>query len=219
MFATFFSACNAEDTLVPGTSGEVSQVFRDTINSSISQMPPDLQRWLAEKGVDVVAGKYLTDIRPDLKGLTPRGYPQGSTWDMSEGLHHRGKVYLPEFKRYSGHFAKGETVERVQLTRVREVLHHEMGHAIDFFEGFTQSENFVETYEREKQALLSRNTPGNASCLAYFLQNGEAGRKEAFAELFSSLFNPQPSPEAQMLKIYFPETFAIVREDISKLGN
>src|SRR5205085_2632555 len=106
----------AENQFKPSLSDDLSPAFTKTVTGAISQLPAPLQGWLSEKNVELISGPYLTQIRPDLKGLTPRGYPQGSTWDMSEGLHDRGKVYLPEFKRFEG--GAQPHVERIEMGRV-----------------------------------------------------------------------------------------------------
>lgn len=214
----FLANSRAENQFKPHLSDDLSPAFTKTVDVSISQFPAQLQCWLAEKDVELISGPYLTQIRPDLKGLTPRGYPQGSTWDMSEGLHDRGKVYLPEFKRFES--GSQPRIERIEMARVAQVLHHEIGHAIDFHQGFSQTPTFVNTFEREKAALLAnRPNVNNFDTLAYFLSPSVGGRKEAFAELFSAIYNPDPSPEARMMIQYFPESYALVRDMVSKLGD
>jgi len=204
----------AEDIRFETTlSEELSPEFVKTVDRTLSQLPPPLQKWLADRHVELIAGRFLTQIRPDLKGLTPRGYPQGSTWDMSEGLHDRGTVYLPEFKRYGG-----GALEKIDGCRVSQVLHHEVGHALDYHVKLSQSVAFVTSFEREKAALLAgRPGENNLESLDYFLSPSIGGRKEAFAELFSAIHNPEPSPEARLMTLYFPDTYALVREMVSKL--
>ena len=214
----FVADSSAENRFKPTFSSNLSPAFTKTIDVSIGQFPGGLQNWLSEKDVEMILGPYMTQIRPDLKGLTPRGYPQGSTWDMSEGLHDRGKVYLPEFKRFEDEAAQPR-IERIDMARVSQVLHHEIGHAIDFQQGFSQTGVFENTFGREKAALLAnRPSVNNLECLAYFLTPSIGGRKEAFAELFSAIYNPDPSPEARLLVQSFPETYALVREMVSKLS-
>ena len=210
---------SAENQLKPQFSDDLSPTFTKTIDRSIGYFPRELQSWFSKKDVELISGPCLTQIRPDLKGLTPRGYPQGSTWDMSEGLHDRGTVYLPEFKRFENG-AGNPRLERIDMARVSQVLHHEIGHAIDFHQGFSQASVFVNTFEREKAALLAdRPNTNHLESLAYFLTPSIGGRKEAFAELFSAIYNPDPSPEAKLMVRHFPETYALVREMVSKLAD
>jgi hypothetical protein len=214
--ALLFAGCPlhaADNKFNPKLSEEISPEFSQTVQTTIGQLPKPLQEWMVGHEVELIAGKFLTQIRPDLKGLTPRGYPQGSTWDMSEGLHDRGAVYLPEYKRYGG-----GSVERIEMCRVSQVLHHEVGHAIDYHEKFSQSVAFVTSFEREKSSLLAeRPSMDNVDSLAYFLTPSVGGRKEAFAELFSAIHNPNPSPEARLMIQHFPDTYALVRDMVSKL--
>jgi len=214
----FTGVSGAENTFKPRLSDDLSPAFTKTVQGSIETFPACLQCWLSDKEVELISGAFLTQIRPDLKGLTPRGYPQGSTWDMSEGLHDRGKVYLPEFKRFEGGSGPAR-IERIEMVRVSQVLHHEIGHAIDYHQGFSQSTAFVTSFEREKAALLANRPESNhLESLAYFLSPSIGGRKEAFAELFSAMYNPDPSPESRLMVQHFPETYALVREMVSKLG-
>lgn len=208
----------AENSFKPNLANDLSPSFKTTVDQSVALFPKGLQNWLSDKDVELISGPFLTQIRPDLKGLTPRGYPQGSTWDMSEGLHDRGKVYLPEFKRFEGGSQPRTT--RIEMERVSQVLHHEIGHAIDFHQSFSQSAVFVNTFEREKAALLAdRPSVNKLDALSYFLTPSIGGRKEAFAELFSALYNPNPSPEARLMVQHFPESFALVQDMVSRLGD
>ena len=45
--------------LDPIVLGDISPQFEDTLNHSISELPPGIQGWLGERGVRIVAGKFF----------------------------------------------------------------------------------------------------------------------------------------------------------------
>ncbi|GLY78573.1 anthrax toxin lethal factor-related metalloendopeptidase [Actinoallomurus iriomotensis] len=111
-----------------------------------------------EGGIDIVDGP-VTDVMPELRGQTPRGWPAGSTWAQVPGL------LDTETRRLviSGH-------DRPRLSAL-----HEFGHAVDFAGGlWSGSKEFTDLYDR-----LGALSP-------YRAQPGVAGRQETFADAFAA---------------------------------
>jgi hypothetical protein len=117
--------------------------------------------WMAghpQGGIDIVDGP-VTDVMPELRGVRPRGWPEGLTWDNARGLMD------PTTRRV----IVGKGARR--LTTV-----HEFGHAVNEADGafLSDSAEFRRVYDR-----LTGMNP-------YFSQPGSAGREETFASGFSA---------------------------------
>ncbi|RJO78415.1 hypothetical protein D5S18_05855 [Nocardia panacis] len=108
-----------------------------------------------EGGIDIIDGT-VTDILTDLRGVTPRGWPPGSTWDDVPGLHdpstHRVIIGVGPHGNVS-------------------LAVHETGHAFDDAIGnASESVEFRQLYDK-----MDITKP-------YYAQPGNAGRQETFAE-------------------------------------
>jgi hypothetical protein len=111
-------------------------------------------------GIDIVDGP-VTDVMTELRGVTPRGWPDGTTWDNVPGLHDpsTNRVIL------GGQGAHGSGSLAV----------HETGHALDHAMGdASDSVEFRQLYDK-----MGTTNP-------YLAQPGVAGRQETFAEGLAS---------------------------------
>jgi hypothetical protein len=150
------------------------------------KLPGAAKKILHERASQVFAAEKLTDSRPDLIGVRPRGWPAGTSWDMAEGCAHAGNVFIArtKFDRFSGEF--------VPSTRIEGAYNHESGHALDFLmDRASQGQKFLSLYNRDRNKILLADE--KMAHLAYFVQKGEAGPSEAFAELFAQIVGPGSS--------------------------
>lgn len=197
-----------------GVGSGVSPEFRQEVVASLSKIPKSARDYAASHGVSVATGRFVTEVRPELKGVQPRGYPTGATWDNAEGLYHpKAKQVIVSEKR-----RKPDGTE-VPSNRVAGVIRHEFGHAVDFAnpqDRLSNRPDFVKIYEQEASA--ARSDPNASKSLRYFLQAGEAGRQEAFAEGFGILHGGGGSgwSEEQFRKS-FPGTLAAIRKTVRDL--
>jgi HK97 family phage portal protein len=177
-------------------SGNTSESFRGEVASAADSIPKSVRDRVEGKyGARIVTNELLTNHFTDLKGVCPNGWPPGSTWDEAEGLfQHRSKtIFCSEFTQASG--------LRSKSYRVSGVIRHEYGHAFDtsgtmdvsFISGgsFSSRQAFKDAYSADLNALKSLALEGDAVAkdavkhLDYYLQQGYAGRDEAFAEGFA----------------------------------
>jgi hypothetical protein len=157
----------------------VSLEFRNEILELLDEVPKEVNRLVLENETKILVGHHMSDIYPELKGVTPRGWRKGSTWDEASGGYKVAskEIAITEYKKgYGGRFLKsGDT---------RDVFPHEYGHAVDrsYMPGrnFSNDDLFVKAYNKDVEAL------SGDEYVEYFLQSGSAGRQETFAQLFSN---------------------------------
>ena len=173
-------ANGAAGALIPGKAA-VPQIlppgvsFTTDVTTTYNSMSAETRAIIAKSGAKVVAVHHLTDAMPELRGQAPRGWPVGATWDAVDGCWSASKneiVVTEERQQLSGNLW-------IPSGRVREVLRHETGHAVDFtIKMLSDHNDFKQAYDDDLQAMPT----ADKNQLAYFLQSGSAGREETAAE-------------------------------------
>lgn len=180
--------------------------FSDKVTDTYNQLPQNVRDALARDGVKVVATDKVTDLMPELKGQKPRGWPPGSSWDDVDGAYDTTGKRVIVAERQNSTKPHGNDV--AGLTR------HEAGHAVDRLHNFSSQANFKTAYDRESGAVPAPD----AQALDYFLQSGDAGREETFAETFSINTGGATTRNREfLLKKDFPDTIKVVADQISRL--
>jgi hypothetical protein len=175
----------AEQLAIPITEHTpVSAAFKGEVQKALNSVPDAWRAKLKEKGAEINISKFLTDARPDLKGVQPRGWSEGSTWDQAAGMATFNRAYVSELRYSVGTFKVEVSAGNVQGT-----LRHELGHVADSLFNYVSSQReFREIYDKESDIL--RKTSVDSQTLSYFIQTGNSGRdgaSEAFAEGFGIL--------------------------------
>jgi uncharacterized Zn-binding protein involved in type VI secretion len=140
----------------------------------LMKFPPGILKTMKKNGTRVVACRNsITDYRTDLKGVHPRGWPPGATWDSVPG------VYLPDHNQVViavvGHgTAAGAHVPKTgEGHGSRNVVLHESAHSID------RNSN----PQRSASPEYNRAMTADAATLSpYESQPGVAGQEESYAE-------------------------------------
>lgn len=202
----------------PKFVGETSDEFQEEVLDAMATIPDNVQQHVLDRGGSVDAGAFVTEVKPSLKGVTPRGWSQGSTWDEAEGFANKNLAVVTELKRTSG----GKTV--VKSKRVPGVLRHEFGHVVDYSGGnilgqqVSQQQAFLDAYRKDVGTILDRVTEREKSKLAYYLQSGSAGPSEAFAESFGVLYGGGAGYwYEESFRKAFPETLRFMRAYLAGL--
>jgi hypothetical protein len=181
----------------------VSDTFGETLSRAMEDLPATVTDTLEKYGTQFVIREKLTDAFPELSGVTPRGWPAGTSWDMAEGLYRGGssKTVAVTEKRLSQY-----SKEYVETTRAVGVFNHETGHAFDDALGrISATSEFRTAYDTDV-----RNLPvAMKDRLGYYLQSGSAGPSEAFAETFAHILGAGAGTEN--LVQLFPNSAAIIR--------
>jgi len=158
------------DPIVPPSAN-----FNNEVTTTYNAMSAETRAIITKSGAKVVAVHHLTDAMPELKGQAPRGWPVGATWDAVDGCWSASKnsiVVAEERQQISGN-------QWIPSGRVREVMRHETGHAVDgTIKTMSDHTDFKKAYDDDLAAMPT----GDKNQLAYFLQNGSAGREETAAE-------------------------------------
>mgnify|MGYP002630234085 CR=1 FL=1 len=148
----------------------------------------------------------------DSKCWRPRGWPAGTTWDSAEGLANGPPAFIAEEFRPIGQR------KFIKSKRIPGVLRHEIGHAYDHainpLQDLSQSPEFLAAFRKDKAAMNSI-VRGN---LKYFIQRGDAGPSEAFAEGFAAIFGggAAQGSRAELFKRSFPNVLKVIEEITSR---
>lgn len=182
MAATVSAHALARKLVTVGGRGTTADA--QVVVAELEKLPPQLLDRAHRAGVRVVACREsVTDHLAALRGVTPRGWPPGSTWDRVPGVYDpasmsvvmattdgpNGERTLPDPGYGHGSF---------------NALFHEFGHALDATNALeldSRSPEFRRAYEADRAALQAANQ-------SYLLQPGDAGPEEAFAELSARHF-------------------------------
>jgi hypothetical protein len=170
---TRLSAIYGDRLRIVGSGPGVEQHLRD-----LERLPDSIHNKLLghfaghpKGGIDIVDGP-VTDVMSELRGVTPRGWPPGKTWDDVPGLYDPSTHRVIVSGGGGGHGC------------VSLVL-HETGHAFDSALGDASSS--VEF--RQLRDGMDTTNP-------YYAQPGEAGREEVFAEGFAAWAHNRHMPAA-----------------------
>jgi len=154
-------------------------------------------------------GRTLTELVPTAKDQQVRGYRSTATWGqifgMFDRLHHR--VIMAELAN-AGTNGDSGLVSLNNPSARAGIVRHEFGHAVDeYLKGASHSAAFKAAYA----AGLRRLDGGDKKVLNYYLQPGDAGREEMFAELFAAQAADACDPAAdRLLRQKFPEALSMV---------
>ena len=187
---------------IEGTTS-VSAQFATTVRAALDAIPPIVTQAIANAGVKMVVGRIVSEVYPELKGVRPRGWPRGTTWDNAEGLFHRGKneMVLTEMRKSQVKGRRRELIPARENTK--GVAWHEAGHAFDQALAAASSNDpkFVAAYNADVAEIKGAEL---RKSLGYYLQKAEAGRSEAFAEVFGQLVALGTATSSFDLRRYFP---------------
>jgi HK97 family phage prohead protease len=192
--------------LSEGTGGS----FQADFARAVRDIPPRAAKTMADAGIKVRAGARITQLKPELKGVHPRGWPRGMTWDTAEGLYDRAQkaVHITEFYRPVG------SKKFVPSGRIRGVLLHESGHAFDHALGYPS--NFSTAYIDAYADDVKQMAKDEKFSLGYYLQKGKAGRSEAFAELFARNVDVGAGAARQDIREFFPNASRLVKQAMDR---
>jgi hypothetical protein len=149
----------------------------------LSLIPKHLSEKLESLGVKVYINNDKTipdmDEMSDLKGVRPRGWDEGMTWDIVPGAYDPRKKYV-----LAGHGDHGSC----------SAVLHEYGHAIGHLMQLDNSPQLISIHSKNYAKLpkyLRQDGPG-----------GQAGRQELLAEGFAEVLI-----DRRMAVIYYGSEF------------
>lgn len=182
-----------------------SSGFIDRVREQIAQMPEGVKKLLANDRTHIVATGRVLDAMPDYAGQQPRGHEEGRTWNDLDGAQ-------------NGESKRIIVAERDRLgfsQRTDGVLKHETGHAVDRALGNdADSPEFQAAYNKDVAAMTTEQRARER----YQLQEGNAGRSEAYAEVYGAVNGSTANPKdtAQTLASY-PNVAEYMRKRLNGL--
>ncbi len=203
------------------TGDPASDAYRDFVTTTTAGYPRGVQKALREHGTRIEVTGKLTSAYPGLKGKHPRGWPAGTTWDSVSGLHSPSKNAIIVSEKYrlirQKHYVSEGPKRRLGM------LNHEVGHAYDQTYmaskayatipagSYSRTPAFAKAHRDDLKALR-KNDLQNMHRRRYFMQKGDAGRSETFAECFAEAAGQQSDIGNEAISSAFPGCYKIVRE-------
>lgn len=181
--------------------------FKQRVEDAYGKIPKNVRDQIERDGVTVVPTDKVTDVMPELKGKKPRGWPPGSSWEDVDGAYDiDGKRAIVAERQNAGN--------KPQNRNVGGLTRHEVGHAADATGKYSDTKAFKDAYGKDVPGIPK----GAAATLDYFLQSGDAGHEETWAEVFAvetggasqNIFTP-------LFNKHFVESMKIIRDQMSKM--
>jgi hypothetical protein len=167
-----------------GTAADARLVRRE-----LEQMPMGALQIMTDNGTKVIACRdNITDYRTDLKGVQPRGWDPGDTWDIVPGVYlgDTNEVVIATIGHGTGagaHVpANGEGHGSHNLTI------HESFHAVDMGGGGAARSSEAD--------FNTARTADSATLSTYENQAGAAGQQETYAESAARYYGGDPTDAA-----------------------
>jgi hypothetical protein len=144
--------------------------------------PTKILKAMKKNGSTMVACEgAITDYRADLKGVQPRGWPAGDTWDKVPGVHmgNTKEVVVGTMDDGTGKRKVPGPGEGPVTHGAYDLIGHEGGHAFDT-DG-SPDKNKTPAFRKARKKDI-KDGKMVAPKDTYFLQSGAAGCQETFAE-------------------------------------
>jgi hypothetical protein len=163
----------ATSLVSPGGSGTAEDA--KLVAQSLAKLPKSSLEQMQKNGTKVIACRgSVTDYRTDLKGVQPRGWPPGATWDKVPGANTPDKNEVVIAVIGHGTPAGPHVPKTGEGHGCANLVVHEASHSIDLNGGGpspSQSDDFTKARDADMNKLSD-----------YEKQAGEAGRQETYAE-------------------------------------
>jgi uncharacterized Zn-binding protein involved in type VI secretion len=160
----------ARAMVATGGSGDAADA--ELVAQQLALMPAQMLITMIRSNTRVVACRgSVTDYRTDLRGVAPRGWPPGSTWDTVPGAFTPDRNEVVIGTRGHGTPAGPHVPATGEGHGSSNLIVHESTHAYDHDTGGSASADFN-----------TASTADAAALPAYERQPGSAGQQEAYAE-------------------------------------
>ena len=194
----------------------VSKNFERKIKGELVKLPTNILKTVKNNGGQYFLAPCMSDIRPELKGKTPEGWPEGMTWDDAEGACSYTDAYL------------FEKVFNKTKASISGDVYHETGHIVDkiFLKAtgglFSETSGFKEVYGVDllniyKKFGVNRELKLPNDNFDYFVQgsrpynHSRRGLEETFAEVFAVVSGSATSKLSNKFIVQnFPNTIKYV---------
>ncbi len=190
---------------------DVSPGFLEEIKRGLAKIPVNILQALDRDGYQITLSKTVTEAVPAAKNQQVRGYQPHATWNTVYGMFNRttGQIVMAEKAQQDDQYGRPVLMPLKDLQRREGIIRHECGHAVDQYLGhLSHSPEFKQAYDK---GLKSISAP-ERKVLSYYLQPGDAGREETFAEIFASLNEYACDRSSDiLLRNHFPELVKLIQ--------
>ena len=155
------------------TGGSGTAEDAKLVAESLAKLPKSTLEQMQKNGTKVIACRNsVTDYRTDLKGVQPRGWPPGSTWDKVPGSNMRDKNEVVIAVTGHGTAAGAHVPKTGEGHGSVNMAAHEATHSIDRGSpSASESDDFKKARDADMAKLPD-----------YEKQAGEGGPRETYAE-------------------------------------
>ncbi len=150
--------------------------FKEKVELTVKETPAHIKKMLADSRETIIGANTVVGMFPNLSETRPRGWTSG-TWKEARGIYTNRKVVVAEKQ------LDPKSGEYVANKNVRGILNHEIGHPLFSLLNIAALEDLDLAHKRD----TSKFGKEEKEKLAYFLQSGEAGLDETFAESYAAL--------------------------------
>lgn len=182
----------------------------ETVKVALRGIQRNVLTYLYNRRVRVHIAATALDEDPRLAETQPRGYEEGSTFRNVPAFFDGHNVVVCCYAFRTGREGWEPTLD------IEGSVRHEVGHALDHLLGELSKDNeFSNVYSYD----CGKMDPEMQERLKYFLQNGEAGHSECFAECCATIFGGRSyrRDRTEDVQASFPHTLHWVKVRLSKL--
>lgn len=162
---------------------KISDQFADEITDALRTIPQSCLDALTRADYHVLLAPTISAALPAINNKQVRGYEPSVTWSSIYGLFNRPQKCLVLAETAQQHCGDKFSLQPLNNKQRRVgIVRHEFGHAVDQYLGnYSHTEEFSRLYKHDAELL----NDGQRQALYYFLQSGDSGQEETFAELFA----------------------------------
>jgi hypothetical protein len=187
-----FAAAAVKGVLARGmttSGGSGTAADARLVRSELERMPLGALQIMTNNGTKVIACRdNITDYRTDLKGVQPRGWDPGDTWDMVPGVYLGDDNEVVVATIGHGTAAGAHVPATGEGHGSHNLTVHEAFHAVDLGHG-----GAARSSEADFDAA---RTADFATLSSYEQQAGSAGQEETYAESAARYYGGDPGDAA-----------------------
>lgn len=188
----------------------VSALLVDKAKTALKEYPPELLKVVAKR-CKIWLTPTMIDKEPSLENQQPAGYMEGHSYKDCPGMFYSGGIVICEYTIGNG----------FDWNRVDDpigTLHHELGHAIDYYLGqISETEEYKHAYRLDCGQIRDDTV---RTRIAYFLQKDIRGPHETFAELMCAKYGGRSGRKDQTTSLVnesFPLTKAVIEKRLASV--
>jgi hypothetical protein len=172
-----------------------------SVKYGLETIPESVLSRLLSAGYSILITPTILDALPGRAGGTLRGYGDDSNYDNAAALFKTESRQIVIAEKFQLHKNSADLQNNDFAT---QSVRHELGHAVDCEAGYpSRGKEFKDAYDKDERKIsgFDRNR------FKYFLQAGDSGRSELFAEFFAAKYTPENWQSKNMIDLLnaFPD--------------